>query len=178
MIVYNDIISGDEMMTDAFPQEKVLDNDGNVIEGLFGVKSSTMLKGGENVDVGCGSAFGGSEEEVLDDSVEKVNNVSNPFKYTEVPFSKKSEMLDYLKTYVRAVRAKLRESETPQTEIKEFMAQAPGMVKFLMSKFDDLQTFVGESMDSEGMMAFAYYPEGAHNPTFIYFNKGLKSEKF
>jgi len=143
MIVYNDIISGDEMMTDAFPQEKVLDNDGNVIEGLFGVKSSTMSKGGENVDVGCG--------------------------YTEVPFSKKSEMLDYLKTYVRAVRAKLRESETPQTEIKEFMAQAPGMVKFLMSKFDDLQTFVGESMDSEGMMAFAYYPEGAHK---------LKAEKF
>ena len=67
MIVYNDIISGDEMMTDAFPQEKVLDKDGNVVEGLFGVKSSTMSKGGENVDVGCGSAFGGSEE-VLDDS--------------------------------------------------------------------------------------------------------------
>ena len=177
MIVYNDIISGDEMMTDAFPQETVLDSDGNLVEGLFGVKSSTMSKGGENVDVGCGSAFGGGDE-VLDDSVEKVNNVIDPFKYTEVPFSKKSEMLDYLKSYVRNVRTKLRESGTPQPEIKEFMAQAPAMVKFLMSKFDDLQTFVGESMDADGMIVFGYYPESAHHPTFLYLKKGLKAEKF
>lgn len=31
--------------------------------------------------------------------------------------------------YVRSVRAKLKEKGTPQPEIKEFMAQAPGMVK-------------------------------------------------
>lgn len=35
------------------------------------VESSTAVKGADNVDIGCGNAFGG-EEEVVDDSVEKV----------------------------------------------------------------------------------------------------------
>lgn len=34
-----------------------------------------------------------------------------------------------LQDYVRSVRAKLKERGTPQPEIKEFMAQAPGIVK-------------------------------------------------
>lgn len=113
----------------------------------------------------------------------QVNNVIDPFKYTEVPFGSKSELKEYLKVsgkplsgckvllqgrpacvmdgaeccvlevgevmwsqhrdrdrlyrcswrpgqeYVRSVRAKLKEKGTPQPEIKEFMAQAPGMVK-------------------------------------------------
>lgn len=34
------------------------------------VDSAMMVKGGDNVDIGCGDAFGGGEE--VDDSVEKV----------------------------------------------------------------------------------------------------------
>lgn len=37
MLVYKDIITGDEMMTDAFPQKPVVDDDGTVIEGMFEV---------------------------------------------------------------------------------------------------------------------------------------------
>lgn len=37
MLVYKDLISGDEMMTDAFPRLPVTDGDGNVIEGMFEV---------------------------------------------------------------------------------------------------------------------------------------------
>ena len=177
MIVYKDLISGDEMMTDAFPQNPVVGNDGETVEGMFEVESSTAVKGADNVDIGCGNAFGG-EEEVVDDSVEKVNNVIDPFKYTEVPFGSKTELKDYLKEYVRSVRAKLKEKGTPQPEIKEFMAQAPGMVKFLLSKFADMQTFAGESMTAEGGMAFGYYKDGAHNPTFAYISKAMEAEKF
>lgn len=36
MIVYKDLISGDEMMTDAFPQNPVV-CDGETIEGMFEV---------------------------------------------------------------------------------------------------------------------------------------------
>lgn len=38
MIVYKDLISGDEMMTDAFPQKPVLDSEGNTVEGMFEVR--------------------------------------------------------------------------------------------------------------------------------------------
>ncbi|CAM9477613.1 unnamed protein product [Ascophyllum nodosum] len=175
MIVFKDLISADEMMTDAFPQKPVIDDDGNEIEGLFEVDSAMMVKGTDNVDIGCGDAFGGGEE--VDDSVEKVNNVIDSFKYTEVPFGSKTELRDYLKDYMKSVRAKLKEKGTPQPEIKQFMAQAPAICKFLLGKFSDMQTFAGESMTSEGGMAFGYYKEGAHNPTFVYISKALDAEK-
>lgn len=35
------------------------------------VESATTVKGADNVDIGCGNAFGG-EDEAVDDSVEKV----------------------------------------------------------------------------------------------------------
>lgn len=46
-----------------------------------------------------------------------------------------------------------------------------------MSKFSDMQTFAGESMTAEGGMAFGYYKDGAHHPTFAYISKSLEAEK-
>ena len=177
MIVFKDLISGDELITGAFTQNPVHDKEGNVVDGLFEVQSSMKTKGGETVDIGCGNSFGGGEEEV-DSSVERVNDIIDSFCYTEVPFSSKSELKEYLKDYVRSVRAKLKERGTPQPEIKEFMAQAPGMVKFLLGKFADMQTFASESMSGEGGMIFGYYKDGAHCPTFVYISKALDAEKF
>ncbi len=128
------------------------------------VQSATTVKGADNVDIGCGNAFGG-EDEAVDDSVEKVfrdlarflrnpmhkctsvfalvlrlrteatepsiaavllcsltasililhsccscelmqvNNVIDPFKYTEVPFGTKSELKEYLKVCGRRLGA-------------------------------------------------------------------------
>lgn len=33
-------------------------------------------------------------------------------------------------------------------------------------------------MTAEGGMAFGYYKDGAHNPTFAYISKALEAEKF
>lgn len=49
--------------------------------------------------------------------------------------------------------------------------------RFLLGKFADMQTFAGESMTAEGGMAFGYYKEGAHSPTFAYISKALEAEK-
>lgn len=51
------------------------------------------------------------------------------------------------------------------------------LIRFLLGKFADMQTFAGESMTAEGGMAFGYYKEGAHNPTFAYISKALEAEK-
>lgn len=49
--------------------------------------------------------------------------------------------------------------------------------RYLLSKFADMQTFAGESMSSEGGMAFGYYKDGAIHPTFLYINMALEEEK-
>lgn len=38
-------------------------------------------------------------------------------------------------------------------------------------------SFVGESMHDDSTMVFAYYKEGATDPTFLYFACGLKELK-
>ena len=40
-----------------------------------------------------------------------------------------------------------------------------------------MQTFAGESMADDGGMAFGYYKEGAHNPTFAFITMALVEEK-
>lgn len=45
------------------------------------------------------------------------------------------------------------------------------------AKFDLCHSFVGESMHDDGMMVFAYYKEGATDPTFLYLALGLKEVK-
>lgn len=40
-----------------------------------------------------------------------------------------------------------------------------------------LCSFVGESMHDDGSLVFAYYKDGATDPTFLYFGHGLKEVK-
>ncbi len=56
MKVYVDVFSGDEIVSDSFNLEPVFGGVG----GEFTAKY--IVAGGVDVDVGCGNAFGGTEE--------------------------------------------------------------------------------------------------------------------
>ncbi len=47
-----------------------------------------------------------------------------------------------------------------------------------MGRFDEFQIFLGENMDTEGALAFAYTVDGEVDPTFLFFADGLRQEKF
>ena len=131
------------------------------------------------MDVGGGNHFGGGGgDEEVDDTVELVNNVVDDqigFGYTEVPLGKK-DLKDFLQSYCKALRQKLKDDDkVPGPEVKAFTQYAPGLCKYLISKFDDLQFFTSRAMDPEGSMAFAYYEDV--NPKFIYIKMGLNEEK-
>ncbi len=38
-------------------------------------------------------------------------------------------------------------------------------------------SFFGESMDTESTLCFAYYKDGASDPTFVFFKHSLKEQK-
>jgi len=57
MKIYQDIFSGEEVISDSYKMEEIYD--GVAIE----VKGRMVVKGEANVDIGCGNAFGGAEEE-------------------------------------------------------------------------------------------------------------------
>mgnify|MGYP002045294229 FL=1 len=74
--------------------------------------------------------------------------------------------------------AKLNETGKAD-RIPGFKKGATELVKFIASRFDEMQLFVGEKMDYEGAFCFAYQKEQEdEGPTFLFFKDGLKENKY
>ena len=180
MLVWQDVFTEDEVMSDSHKVSPCKDMEGNEVAGMFQVESKTVAKGADNIDIGCGNAFGGDDEQV-DDSVETVNNViddSIGFGYIETGFETKAELKTYLKSYFRKTMKHLKATGASDEALAQFKSDAQEIVKFLVSMFKELQYYMFKSCDSEAGLAYAYYPEGAVAPTFCYIKWGLKEVKF
>lgn len=179
MIVYRDIISGDEMLSDAFPLKPVIDSDGEVVPGLMMCESKMITKSDGDIDVGCGNAFGGGGDDdgPLDSGAVQVNNVIEGFQYTETQVGSASDFKSWIKEYMNAIRTYMRSKGKDKEEIQAFMATAPGIAKFLLKNFNDLQFYLGPAFNPETMV-FAMYPEGAVAPNFYYIIQGFEQVKF
>lgn len=137
-----------------------------------------MISKSGDVDVGCGNAFGGAaDDEGVDSGEEKVNNVIDGFQYTETSMSSAADFKAWIKDYMNAVVLKLREKGKPKEEIQAFKATAPGIAKFFLKQFNDVQFYLGASFNPETMV-FSIYPDGAVTPNFYYIMGGFIAEKF
>jgi Translationally controlled tumour protein len=180
-------------------------------------ESKMISKNNDEVDVGCGNAFGGEGAEeagrlfinlhcfsntpdfghsrtvacksietlcTIDfffsggaDAAAMVNNVVDGFQYTETQIGTASDFKAWIKDYMNAVVLKLRDKKKPKEDIQAFKASAPGIAKFFLSQFSDVQFFLTASFNAETMV-FSIYPEGALTPNFYYIMGGLAAEKF
>ena len=52
------------------------------------------------------------------------------------------------------------------------------MIKFIISKYDEMQIFTGESYDTEAGLVLSYTKEGEVDPVFLFFNDSCVEEKF
>ncbi|XP_039250163.2 translationally-controlled tumor protein homolog [Styela clava] len=170
MYVFKDILTGDEMYTDALTVEEVKEP-ANVF-----VKIQSKL---ESVDCSINeSLIGGnpSQEEQCEATEDTV------IKDFDVVL--RSELIksgDYskagLKTLVRAyLKAILNKLETEELQ-KEFMEKSPAGALFLIKKAKNIVVYTGKSMDHDGGKAFAVYEDGAVCPYFLFFKDGLIKEK-
>ncbi|KAL3577560.1 hypothetical protein D5086_019064 [Populus alba] len=179
MLVYQDLLSGefffsahyflrhmksDELLSDSFPYKEIE----NGI--LWEVEGKWVVQGAVDVDIGANpSAEGGDEDEGVDDQAAKVVDIVDTFRLQEQPPFDKKQFLTQIKKFIKNLSEKLDEDQK-----EHFRKNIEGATKFLLSKIKDLQFFVGESMHDDGCLVFAYYKEGATDPTFLYFAPALK----
>ncbi|THU57164.1 hypothetical protein C4D60_Mb03t00630 [Musa balbisiana] len=155
MLVYRDLLTADELLSDSFHCKEI--ENGMLLE----VEGKWVVKGAIDVDIGANPSAEGGEDEGVDDSAIK-----------EQPAFDKKQFVTYMKRYIKLLTPKLDEEKQ-----ELFKKHIEGATKFLLSKLKDLQFFVGESMHDDGSMVFAYYKDGATDPTFLYFACGLKEVK-
>ncbi|WVF70908.1 hypothetical protein IAT40_005703 [Kwoniella sp. CBS 6097] len=166
MLLYNDIITDDEMCSDAFDVKEVGDIAYEVDCSLI------IVKEGE-VDIG-GNPSAEEEAEALEAGASQVNNVVHSFRLQSTAFDKKS-YLTYLKGYMKAVKTKLQ--ETNPDRVPAFEKGAQELAKKIVGNFKDYEFYVGESMNPEGMVALLNYREDGVTPYFTFWKDGLREVK-
>ena len=135
------------------------------------VKAKFQNKGSDCVAIAC------DDENDDQGEGELVINVVDAHKLNEVNGLSKKDTLTMLKAYLKKVTVWLKENGK-EDRVKGFQVGATELVKLVIAKFDEMQIFTGESMDTEAGLAFAYTMEDETDPTFLFFVDGTKEAKF
>jgi len=167
MLLYTDIISGDEMFSDAFPMKLVDDIVYEVDCAMINIKK------GADVDIGANPSTE-EQEEALEEGTERVNNIVHSFRLQATAFDKKT-FVSYIKGYMKAVKAELESSNPDRVEAFEKGAQI--YAKKILSNIKDFEFYTGETMNASGMVALLNYREDGVTPYFTFWKDGLKEEK-
>lgn len=167
MLIFKDIVSGDELLSDAYDIETV-DN------AVYEVNSQMIIvKPGADVDIGANPSAEDADE-ALEDGAMSINNVVYSFRLQETSFDKKS-FVTYIKGYMKRVKAELTEKNPDQVPV--FEKGAAAYVKKIVANFKDYEFFTGESMDPDGMIVLLNYREDGTTPYLIFWKHGLSEDK-
>ena len=166
MIIYKDLLTEDELLSDSFDIAEV--------EGcLLEVQTKVIQKkeGGEEI-----AGVDAGDETELDGAVTvSVNNLVEAMRLQPTSFTKKDYTM-FIKGYMKDVKEKLEATASPD-DVKAFMKAASGAVKAILGNFDQYTFYTGEKMDPKGMVALQFYKEDNVIPYFWFWKHGLTKEK-
>jgi len=168
MIIYNDLITGDELISDSYNLKEV---DGAVYEA----DCSKITIGGESVDIGANPSAEEADEGA-DDSKQQVIDVVHSFRLNETSFDKKS-YLSHLKGYMKEVKQKMKDNGAGDDQVTEFEKNASAYAKKIIANFGDYEFLIGESMNPDGMVILLNYREDGMTPYVTLWKHGLKEQK-
>lgn len=164
MLIYEDIISKDELFSDAFP----LKDNGAVYE--IDCKMITV-KEGADVDIGANPSTEEGEE-ALEDGMITVNNLVYSNRLQQTTFDKKGYLV-YLKEYMKTLKGLIADEE----ERTKFETDAQAAAKKIVANFKDYEFYTGSNMDPKGAVMLLNYREDGITPFFTVFKAGLKATK-
>ncbi|KAF2148321.1 microtubule/calcium-binding protein [Myriangium duriaei CBS 260.36] len=169
MIIFKDIITGDEILSDSYDVKLV---DGVVYEA----NCSKITLGVDNIDIGANASAEGGDDEGADDAAQQVIDIVHSFRLQETSFDKKS-YLGHLKGYMKKVKEAMKEKGASEEDIKAFETGASGYAKKIVGNFKDYEFLIGESMDPDGMVILLNYREDGITPYVTVWKHGLSEMK-
>uniref|UniRef100_A0A1W7R9G7 Translationally-controlled tumor protein homolog n=1 Tax=Hadrurus spadix TaxID=141984 RepID=A0A1W7R9G7_9SCOR len=171
MIIYKDLLTGDEMFTDSSKCRLVDDCIYEVECRHVSRKQGEIQLSGANPS--AEEADEGTEE-VVETGLDLVLNQ----RLVETGFSK-NDYKNYLKNYTKMLQDKWKEVGKTEEEITIAKAKITEAVKKILPKLSDVQFFLGESSNPDGMVALLEYREDetGEKPYMMFMKHGLDEEK-
>ncbi|EAU34180.1 conserved hypothetical protein [Aspergillus terreus NIH2624] len=177
MIIYKDIISGDEVLSDTF-NIKTVDNvfyECDCRKYLKKTNEDFELEGA-NPSAEGGDEEGGEGEQVM------VHDIEDQFrlvwlKTEEGMKPSKDAFKGHLKTYMKKVLQKLQEKGADEATINEFKSNAPAAVKKILGNYDNYDVLMGQSMDGDAMHILIDFREDGVTPYATLWKHGLEEMK-
>ncbi|ETN42683.1 uncharacterized protein HMPREF1541_01840 [Cyphellophora europaea CBS 101466] len=173
MIIYKDLISGDEIISDVY---KVTD----VGSGLWEYDGKMVKKGAENfVLEGANPSAEGedADEGGAEGGVEQVIDFVDDFRYNKIDGLDKKAYMGDVKRYMKALTKKMEEVGKSKDEVKEFQTGAQEGIKKIIANFKDYDVYKGESLDDDSMYILVNFREDGVTPFATIWKHGLKEEK-
>ncbi|KAJ5901502.1 hypothetical protein N7495_002030 [Penicillium taxi] len=180
MIIYADIISGDEIISDTF---KIAPSAACPI--LWEADCKKYLKKG-NEDFQLEGANPSAEDGDADDGGEgestMVHDIEDQFrlvwlKEDEGLKPSKDGFKSHLKGYVKKVLEKLTAAGASEETINEFKKGAAAAVKHIIGNYNNYDVLMGTSMDGDAMHVLIDFREDGVTPFATVWKHGLKEIK-
>ncbi|KAL9577598.1 MAG: hypothetical protein Q9212_006264 [Teloschistes hypoglaucus] len=178
MIIFKDIVSGDEIISDTYP---LIEKD----DAIYEIDCKKVTVGNDNIDIGANPSAEEAEEGV-DDNSKQVIDIVHGFRLNFLGdeesgtrlFGTKKDYMGHLKTYMKKVVEKLKESGADEAKIKAFQTGAQSYyTKHIAPNFKDFDFYTGESMNPDGMVVLLNYREDGITPYVTIWKYGLTEMK-
>lgn len=172
MIIFKDLITGDEMFTDS-SKVKLID------DCVWEVSLNYVIRKQGDIAI---EGFNPSAEEFdegTDETSESGYDLVLNQRLQEIPFSK-ADFKNYLKTYTKSLQEKWKELEWSDDKIADAKAKLTEGVKKLLPKVGDAQFFMGESNNPDGILGILEFRDGDDGNEIVIMNflkHGLEEEK-
>lgn len=177
MIIYKDIVSGDEVLADTFKITEA----GPVLwecdckKYLKSTNEDFELEGA-NPSAEGGDEEGGEGEKIM------VHDIEDQFRLVWLKTEEglkpsKDAFKSHLKNYMKKVLTKLQEKGAPEATINEFKTGAPAAVKKILGNYDNYDVLMGQSMDGDAMHILIDFRDDGVTPYATLWKHGLEEMK-
>ncbi|CAH8563285.1 unnamed protein product [Schistosoma turkestanicum] len=169
MIVFKDLISGDELFSEGH-KPKLVDDVIYEVDSEFQFVSN----GVDDRLIGANPSGEGDDDEVCE-TKERVIGLVHGSRLVPCP-SFKEHYKSHLKSYLKAIKTHLQEKNPARVEIFENGIKT--YMRDVFKNIDDYEFYMGETCNSQGMVVLMNFRSDGMTPYFVFFKDGLVEEKY
>jgi len=170
MIIYEDVFTGNEVFSDAYPC-KLIDDFYFEAEGQVITIDNSI---DESAIGGNASAEDGAED--TEDVKETAINLVYAFKLKPYECDKRTYQ-KHISAYGKKLVDKMTAAGKTEEEVLAFKTKMGTICKNILKNFKDYDVYINEDYNEEGMFPLLNYREDGVTPYFTYFAAGVNGVK-